>query len=41
VRVADRGLREGILLSLMSDRAGGRRRRKRRRGRGGQRTGGE
>lgn len=35
VRVADRGLREGILLSLMSDR-GGRRRRKRRRGRGGQ-----
>jgi len=32
VRVADRGLREGILLSLMSDR-GGRRRRKRRRGR--------
>ena len=41
VRVADRGLREGILLSLMADRAGGRRRRKRRRGRGGQRTGGE
>jgi exopolyphosphatase/guanosine-5'-triphosphate,3'-diphosphate pyrophosphatase len=35
VRVADRGLREGILLSLMADRAGGRRRRKRRRGRGG------
>lgn len=34
VRVADRGLREGILLSLMSE-AGGRRRRKRRRGRGG------
>jgi len=33
VRVADRGLREGILLSLMSDR-GARRRRKRRRGRG-------
>lgn len=32
VRVADRGLREGILLSLMSERAG-RRRRKRRRGR--------
>lgn len=35
VRVADRGLREGILLSLMSERSG-RRRRKRRRGRGGQ-----
>lgn len=34
VRVADRGLREGILLSLMSDR-GPRRRRKRRRGRNG------
>jgi exopolyphosphatase / guanosine-5'-triphosphate,3'-diphosphate pyrophosphatase len=34
VRVADRGLREGILLSLMSDR-GKARRRKRRRGRGG------
>jgi len=34
VRVADRGLREGILLSLMSER-GQRRRRKRRRGRGG------
>jgi exopolyphosphatase/guanosine-5'-triphosphate,3'-diphosphate pyrophosphatase len=34
VRVADRGLREGILLSLMSER-NGRRRRKRRRGRGG------
>ncbi|HZZ35884.1 MAG TPA: Ppx/GppA phosphatase family protein [Caulobacteraceae bacterium] len=33
VRVADRGLREGILLSLMSER-GGRRRRKRRRTRG-------
>lgn len=32
VRVADRGLREGILLSLMSERAN-RRRRKRRRGR--------
>lgn len=32
VRVADRGLREGILLSLMSDR-GGRRRRRRRRSR--------
>ncbi|ACG77825.1 exopolyphosphatase [Phenylobacterium zucineum HLK1] len=31
VRVADRGLREGILLSLMSER-GGRRRRRRRRG---------
>ena len=31
VRVADRGLREGILLSLMSDR-GGRNRRRRRRG---------
>lgn len=39
VRVADRGLREGILLSLMSDR-GGRRRRKRRRGRGGQSSAG-
>ncbi|HKP80043.1 MAG TPA: Ppx/GppA family phosphatase, partial [Phenylobacterium sp.] len=34
VRVADRGLREGILLSLMSERPQ-RRRRKRRRGRGG------
>lgn len=34
VRVADRGLREGILLSLMSERSQ-RRRRKRRRGRGG------
>jgi exopolyphosphatase/guanosine-5'-triphosphate,3'-diphosphate pyrophosphatase len=34
VRVADRGLREGILLSLMAER-GQRRRRKRRRGRGG------
>ena len=33
VRVADRGLREGILMSLMSERGGGRRR-KRRRGRG-------
>ncbi len=33
VRVADRGLREGILLSLMAER--GQRRRKRRRGRGG------
>ncbi len=32
VRVADRGLREGILLSLMADRGG--RRRRRRRGRG-------
>jgi exopolyphosphatase/guanosine-5'-triphosphate,3'-diphosphate pyrophosphatase len=31
VRVADRGLREGILLSLMADRNGGRRRRRRRR----------
>src|SRR6185503_10353329 len=31
VRVADRGLREGILMSLMADRAGGRRRRRRRR----------
>lgn len=41
VRVADRGLREGILLSLMSDRSQ-RRRRKRRRGRGaGQGTAGE
>jgi exopolyphosphatase/guanosine-5'-triphosphate,3'-diphosphate pyrophosphatase len=29
VRVADRGLREGILLSLMSDRGGRRRRRRR------------
>ncbi len=36
VRVADRGLREGILLSLMSD-SGVRRRRKRRRSRGGSR----
>ncbi|WP_293902551.1 Ppx/GppA phosphatase family protein [Phenylobacterium sp.] len=35
VRVADRGLREGILLSLMSERANGRRRRKRRSRRGG------
>lgn len=35
VRVADRGLREGILLSLMAERGGGRRRRRRRRGRGG------
>ena len=34
VRVADRGLREGILLSLMAERSQ-RRRRKRRRGRGG------
>jgi exopolyphosphatase/guanosine-5'-triphosphate,3'-diphosphate pyrophosphatase len=34
VRVADRGLREGILLSLMSER-GGRRRRRRRRSRAG------
>ena len=34
VRVADRGLREGILLSLMADRGG---RRHRRRGRGGRR----
>ncbi len=34
VRVADRGLREGILLSLMAER-GQRRRRRRRRGRGG------
>lgn len=33
VRVADRGLREGILLSLMAER-GGRRRKRRRRGRG-------
>jgi exopolyphosphatase/guanosine-5'-triphosphate,3'-diphosphate pyrophosphatase len=31
VRVADRGLREGILISLMAER-GGRRRRRRRRG---------
>jgi exopolyphosphatase/guanosine-5'-triphosphate,3'-diphosphate pyrophosphatase len=30
VRVADRGLREGILLSLMSERSGRRRRRRRR-----------
>lgn len=37
VRVADRGLREGILLSLMAER-GQRRRRRRRRGGGGQRT---
>ena len=29
VRVADRGLREGILLSLMADRRGRRRRRRR------------
>ncbi len=35
VRVADRGLREGILLSLMSERTGARRRRKRRRSRAG------
>jgi exopolyphosphatase/guanosine-5'-triphosphate,3'-diphosphate pyrophosphatase len=35
VRVADRGLREGILLSLMSERNGPRRRRRRRRGRAG------
>lgn len=34
VRVADRGLREGILMSLMSESGGGRRR-KRRRGRRG------
>lgn len=41
VRVADRGLREGILLALMSERAQGRTR-KRRRGRGGsRRTGSE
>ncbi len=39
VRVADRGLREGILLSLMSDQNGTRRRRRRRRG--GPRTSGE
>ncbi|THD63933.1 Ppx/GppA phosphatase family protein [Phenylobacterium sp.] len=32
VRVADRGLREGILLSLMAERSGGGRRRRRRRG---------
>jgi exopolyphosphatase/guanosine-5'-triphosphate,3'-diphosphate pyrophosphatase len=32
VRVADRGLREGILLSLMAERSGGRRRRRRRGG---------
>ena len=32
VRVADRGLREGILLSLMSERQTGRRKRRRRRG---------
>lgn len=31
VRVADRGLREGILLSLMNERSGGRKRRRRRR----------
>jgi len=43
VRVADRGLREGILLSLMSERTGARRRRKRRRGggRGASKGGGE
>ncbi|MFZ5718368.1 MAG: Ppx/GppA phosphatase family protein [Pseudomonadota bacterium] len=35
VRVADRGLREGILLSLMAERASRRRRRRRGRGRGG------
>jgi exopolyphosphatase/guanosine-5'-triphosphate,3'-diphosphate pyrophosphatase len=29
VRVADRGLREGMLLSLMADRRGRRRRRRR------------
>ncbi|HEY3947471.1 Ppx/GppA phosphatase family protein [Phenylobacterium sp.] len=34
VRVADRGLREGILLSLMADRGGRHRRRRRRGGRG-------
>lgn len=39
VRVADRGLREGILLSLMSERGQGRRR-KRRRGRGASRHNG-
>ncbi|WP_309643127.1 Ppx/GppA phosphatase family protein [Phenylobacterium sp.] len=33
VRVADRGLREGILMSLMSDAGSGRKRRRRRRGR--------
>lgn len=33
VRVADRGLREGMLLSLMADRSGRRRRRRRRGGR--------
>jgi exopolyphosphatase/guanosine-5'-triphosphate,3'-diphosphate pyrophosphatase len=33
VRVADRGLREGILLSLMADRDGRRKRRRRRGGR--------
>ncbi|MEO8113027.1 MAG: Ppx/GppA phosphatase family protein [Phenylobacterium sp.] len=32
VRVADRGLREGILISLMADRGGGGRKRRRRRG---------
>ncbi|WP_337187277.1 Ppx/GppA phosphatase family protein [Phenylobacterium sp.] len=37
VRVADRGLREGILLSLMSDRSA-RKRRRRRRGKGGGRA---
>jgi exopolyphosphatase/guanosine-5'-triphosphate,3'-diphosphate pyrophosphatase len=36
VRVADRGLREGILLSLMAERAAGPRRRRRRRARPGQ-----
>jgi exopolyphosphatase/guanosine-5'-triphosphate,3'-diphosphate pyrophosphatase len=34
VRVADRGLREGILLSLMAERRSGRRRRRRRGGSG-------
>jgi exopolyphosphatase/guanosine-5'-triphosphate,3'-diphosphate pyrophosphatase len=33
VRVADRGLREGILLSMMAERRGGEPKRKRRRGR--------
>jgi exopolyphosphatase/guanosine-5'-triphosphate,3'-diphosphate pyrophosphatase len=33
VRVADRGLREGLLLSMMSGKAGARRSRRRRRSR--------
>ena len=41
VRVADRGLRKGILLSLMSERNGPRRRRRRRRGQTGGRAAGQ